>query len=119
MDLLEIGCEQSRLVFNRASAVTAVGAPKLIVNADMLSQIAYYRQGKYYLTEHTIWHSMRPVARIKKTVWFWKCERCEYEWQPRDPDADPPKRCPGPTCKSPYWNTARRAAKPTAKRGRK
>ena len=35
-----------------------------------------------------------------------KCKRCEYEWIARTED---PKVCPN--CKSPYWNTPRKAVK--------
>ena len=52
------------------------------------------------------------MPKIKKTVWLWQCNRCGYEWLPRDGDMDnPPKRCPGPNCKSPYWNTPRQSEK--------
>jgi len=43
------------------------------------------------------------MAKIKKTVWHWKCERCNHEWAPKG-DAEP-KFCPN--CKSPYWNKPR------------
>jgi|25_taG_2_1085351.scaffolds.fasta_scaffold44132_1 hypothetical protein len=32
-----------------------------------------------------------------------KCNRCGWEWIPRS--VDPPKRCAGPSCRSPYWQT--------------
>ena len=32
-----------------------------------------------------------------------KCQRCGYEWVRRT--AGRPKRCPGPKCKSPYWDS--------------
>jgi predicted Zn-ribbon and HTH transcriptional regulator len=35
----------------------------------------------------------------------YRCERCEWEWLPRDKTKDP-KVCP--KCKSPYWDTPRR-----------
>jgi hypothetical protein len=44
------------------------------------------------------------MAKVKKTVWLWKCERCDNEWLPRDADVEP-KQCPA--CKSPYWNKPR------------
>jgi hypothetical protein len=34
-----------------------------------------------------------------------KCNRCGHEWIPRD--EKPPKVCPNPKCKSPYWNKER------------
>lgn len=40
--------------------------------------------------------------------WGYRCERCEHEWLPRDKDKEP-RVCP--KCKSPYWDTPRRAAK--------
>jgi predicted Zn-ribbon and HTH transcriptional regulator len=59
------------------------------------------------------------MPKIKKTVWLWQCNRCGYEWLPRDGDTDtPPKRCPGPNCKSPYWNTPRQQPKPDARKGK-
>jgi len=44
------------------------------------------------------------MARVKKTVYFWKCERCGYEWLSRTEGAEP-SGCPN--CKSPYWNKPR------------
>lgn len=38
----------------------------------------------------------------------YRCERCEWEWLPRDKTKDP-KVCP--KCKSPYWDTPRKAPK--------
>ena len=38
-----------------------------------------------------------------------RCDRCGYEWIPRDLDADP-RVCPG--CHSPYWNTPRKKGEP-------
>lgn len=35
-----------------------------------------------------------------------KCKRCGHEWYPRDPHK-PPKVCPNPKCKSPYWDRER------------
>lgn len=47
------------------------------------------------------------MAKVKKTVWHWKCERCGHDWLPRTDEE--PKFCPA--CKSPYWNTPRKDAK--------
>jgi predicted Zn-ribbon and HTH transcriptional regulator len=47
------------------------------------------------------------MAKIKMTVWGWKCERCGNEWLPRDAEQEP-KFCPA--CKSPYWNKPRKNA---------
>ena len=44
------------------------------------------------------------MAQVEKTVLFWKCERCGYDWFPRD--SGEPKKCPA--CKSPYWNSQRK-----------
>jgi DNA-directed RNA polymerase subunit RPC12/RpoP len=35
----------------------------------------------------------------------YRCERCEHEWIPRDPENEPAV-CP--KCKSPYWNRPRK-----------
>jgi hypothetical protein len=48
------------------------------------------------------------MAKVKKTVWFFQCERCGYEWLPREEGVEPAV-CPNPKCKSPYWNRPRRA----------
>jgi predicted Zn-ribbon and HTH transcriptional regulator len=32
-----------------------------------------------------------------------KCEKCGYEWNPRDPES-PPDQCANPTCKTYYWD---------------
>ena len=37
------------------------------------------------------------------------CTRCEYTWIPRSDE--PPKVCPNPKCKSPYWNVPRKNGK--------
>ena len=37
-----------------------------------------------------------------------RCERCEAEWIPRDPDVEP-EACP--RCKSPYWNRPKKLGK--------
>lgn len=50
------------------------------------------------------------MARVPITVMGFRCERCEYEWIPRD-ETQEPRVCP--RCKSPYWNTPRRAATAT------
>lgn len=37
-----------------------------------------------------------------------RCERCEHEWIPRDPDVEP-EACP--KCKSAYWNRPKKHGK--------
>jgi predicted amidophosphoribosyltransferase len=39
-----------------------------------------------------------------------RCLRCGHEWYPRDLHK-PPKVCPNPKCKSPYWDRERRSKK--------
>jgi hypothetical protein len=46
------------------------------------------------------------MARVPITVMGCRCERCAYEWIPRDLDVEP-EACP--RCKSPYWNKPRKA----------
>ncbi|MFH1752351.1 MAG: hypothetical protein ABH821_05445 [archaeon] len=41
---------------------------------------------------------------VERTVKFWKCNRCNYEWFPRGKEK--PKTCP--KCRSPYWDSERR-----------
>lgn len=48
------------------------------------------------------------MAKVKLTVWGWKCERCGHEWVPRNWQEEP-KVCP--KCKNPYWNRPRREKK--------
>lgn len=43
------------------------------------------------------------MAKIKMTVWGYRCERCGHEWIPRGQFV--PKICP--SCKSPYWDRPR------------
>lgn len=50
------------------------------------------------------------MARVPITVMGYRCDRCEYEWIPRRDSARDPKVCPNPKCKSPYWNTPRKAS---------
>lgn len=45
------------------------------------------------------------VARVPITVMGCRCERCDYEWIPRDLQVEP-EACP--KCKSPYWNRPRK-----------
>jgi hypothetical protein len=45
------------------------------------------------------------MARVPITVMGYKCERCGYEWVPRD-EKQEPKVCP--KCKSPYWNSPKK-----------
>lgn len=47
------------------------------------------------------------MARVPITVMGFRCDRCEHEWIPRDSENDP-RVCP--KCKSPNWNTPRKAA---------
>jgi predicted Zn-ribbon and HTH transcriptional regulator len=49
------------------------------------------------------------MAKVKLTVWGYRCERCEHEWVPRDTENEP-RVCP--KCKSPYWNRPRKQEKP-------
>jgi len=49
------------------------------------------------------------VPRVPITIMGYKCERCEHEWIPKDPDTEP-RVCP--KCKSPYWDQARRRPSP-------
>lgn len=49
--------------------------------------------------------------KVKITVWGYRCTRCGHEWVPMRDHA--PRVCP--SCKSPYWDRERRAARP--KRG--
>lgn len=39
----------------------------------------------------------------------YRCLRCGHEWLPRG--NGPPKVCPNPKCKSPYWHKPRNNAK--------
>jgi predicted Zn-ribbon and HTH transcriptional regulator len=49
------------------------------------------------------------MAKVKITVWGWRCLRCDHEWQPRGDSDEEPRVCP--KCKSAYWNKPRRVAK--------
>ena len=40
------------------------------------------------------------MAKVKLSVWGFRCERCRHEWVPRT--GTPPRVCP--KCKSPYWD---------------
>lgn len=60
-----------------------------------------------------VWHKGR-MPREKRTVWFYTCTRCGYEWQGRT-EADP-MVCA--KCKSPYWDKPRRDGT-TGKQGKK
>jgi hypothetical protein len=46
------------------------------------------------------------MAKIPITVMGYRCERCAHEWVPNGEKE--PRVCP--KCKSPYWNTPRKAA---------
>ena len=48
------------------------------------------------------------MAKVKLSVWGYRCERCEHEWIPRNEET--PRICP--KCKSPYWDTPRRSEHP-------
>jgi predicted Zn-ribbon and HTH transcriptional regulator len=48
------------------------------------------------------------VRPVKIQLWGWRCERCRYEWVPRDIAAKPEGPGVCPKCKSPYWNRPRR-----------
>ena len=50
---------------------------------------------------------MAPMAKVKMTVWGYRCERCGHEWLPRQQDGPEPRVCP--KCKSPYWNRPRQS----------
>lgn len=43
------------------------------------------------------------MAKIKMTVWGYRCERCGHEWLPRGVRV--PIICP--SCKTPYWDRPR------------
>jgi predicted Zn-ribbon and HTH transcriptional regulator len=43
------------------------------------------------------------MAKIRMTVWGYRCERCGHEWIPRGKLE--PKICP--KCKTPYWDRPR------------
>jgi predicted Zn-ribbon and HTH transcriptional regulator len=45
------------------------------------------------------------MAKIKITVWGFRCERCGHEWVPHDINKEPTV-CP--KCKNPYWNQPRK-----------
>jgi hypothetical protein len=40
-----------------------------------------------------------PMPKVQ--IWGYRCERCDHEWVPREPEP-PPHVCP--KCKSPYWD---------------
>ena len=46
------------------------------------------------------------MARVPITVMGYRCERCDYEWIPRNGDQEP-ATCP--RCRSPYWNRPRKS----------
>ncbi len=45
------------------------------------------------------------MGRVPITVMGFRCERCTYEWIPRDNESEP-KTCP--KCRSPYWDRPRK-----------
>ena len=49
-----------------------------------------------------------PKNKRLRKIMFRVCLRCGYEWQSK---VEHPKRCPGPKCKSQYWD------KPVTKTG--
>jgi len=46
------------------------------------------------------------MAVLRKVVTVLRCERCGYEWFPRDPGTLPDV-CSNKECKSPAWNKPR------------
>ena len=50
------------------------------------------------------------MARVPITMMGCRCERCGYEWIPRDLEVEP-EACP--KCKSPYWNRPKKHGKGT------
>ena len=46
------------------------------------------------------------MARVPITVLGCRCDRCDHEWVPRDPE-QLPAVCP--RCKSAYWNRPRKS----------
>ena len=48
------------------------------------------------------------MATFTKRITVYRCERCGHEWTPRNTNR-PPKVCPNPTCKSPYWDKPRQS----------
>ena len=53
------------------------------------------------------------MAVLRRTVTILRCERCGYEWSPKDPERLPAV-CSNKACKSPAWNKPR----PKAQGGR-
>jgi rubrerythrin len=50
------------------------------------------------------------MAKFRKTVWAYRCERCGHDWVPRSELT--PKICP--SCKSVYWDRPKRRRAPAA-----
>ena len=48
------------------------------------------------------------MAKGKKEVRYYTCERCGHSWIPRTED---PRTCPNPPCNSPYWQSKRHVPK--------
>lgn len=46
------------------------------------------------------------MAKVPITVMGYRCERCAYEWTPKNFEVEPAV-CP--KCKSPYWNRPKKA----------
>ena len=59
------------------------------------------------MTEQVPTVILNGMAKVKMTVWGWRCERCQHQWLPRQQGNPEPRTCP--SCKSPYWNTPRKA----------
>lgn len=57
------------------------------------------------MTVHTDECILPGMPRLVQLLGF-ECERCGYQWVPRNID-QPPRVCP--KCKSPYWDRPRRS----------
>jgi predicted Zn-ribbon and HTH transcriptional regulator len=68
---------------------------KYIVKNNMFDSILFFR----YIIE--------AMAKVPITIMGYRCERCGYEWIPRDTENEP-RVCS--RCKSPYWNRPRKAS---------
>lgn len=66
----------------------------------------------FLLVEYAVFPYYVLMAKIKITVWAFRCERCGHEWQPHDINIEPTV-CP--KCKNPYWNKPRKRPAKKAK----